>query len=547
MAKHSSRPRTVRDLKAEAERQNVSLAFIIIDVVDSGRFDADEMDRIKTSLDRILKVSIDGRGGKSGPWEGDGRLGVFLAEGPNACVPAVEAALAIQRECKQHSGIPTMYRSREPQPVVPRFELRVAVHYGPGRANLRDGRLQDTNVHSSELNWMSHREKDHLIGEPGTVVVTDSVCALLSEELRQEFLPKVGRIDGHQLYFLRPTEGVSPQAEIDLIRRVAQDYHVALLDVSEIAAKHQIHGGTVHDCLTKGPETGVVEIRIKSPPAIEREAQLQECFRHLLKAAVVKCADPTHLKEELGKRAAHELQELMRATQFVSKLADTRLSLSVSCGTTVWATVEGWEREPMGIRDLDIHSLLITMSPETDEPSPAGIVNYFTKVVMGSRGHTAQLPKVHEDRIVAMERKQIYEQDCQDILDGARGSAFALTGIGAIGMPGETHSFNALIGRLELRKVLEDMGAVGEICYHPLTVNGEILMDRDELEPLRNNLIYVPLSDLQRKVQQGEGAVFAVAGGPEKRRAVLGALRARAFNYLVTDLDTAQFILENYF
>ena len=56
-------------------------------------------------------------------------------------------------------------------------------------------------------------------------------------------------------------------------------------------------------------------------------------------------------------------------------------------------------------------------------------------------------------------------------------------------------------------------------------------------------MLAVPPSRLRELSGQYGKLVIAVAGGPDKREAILGAMRGRFANVLVTDEDTAEALL----
>jgi DNA-binding transcriptional regulator LsrR (DeoR family) len=89
---------------------------------------------------------------------------------------------------------------------------------------------------------------------------------------------------------------------------------------------------------------------------------------------------------------------------------------------------------------------------------------------------------------------------------------------------------------------LRALGVVGEINYHPFDRDGKLL-DRKELRPLTQRVLAVPPSRLRELSTQYGKLVIAVAGGPDKHAAILGAMRGRFANVLVTDEDTAEAIL----
>lgn len=85
---------------------------------------------------------------------------------------------------------------------------------------------------------------------------------------------------------------------------------------------------------------------------------------------------------------------------------------------------------------------------------------------------------------------------------------------------------------------------VGEINYNPIGRDGEII-DRPELRPLTRRVLGVPASRLRELSTSYGKLVIAVAGGADKREAILGAMRGRFANVLVTDEETATALISS--
>jgi DNA-binding transcriptional regulator LsrR (DeoR family) len=89
---------------------------------------------------------------------------------------------------------------------------------------------------------------------------------------------------------------------------------------------------------------------------------------------------------------------------------------------------------------------------------------------------------------------------------------------------------------------LRALGVVGEINYHPFDREGR-LVERRELRPLTQRVLAVPPERLRELSARYGKLVIAVAGGPDKREAILGAMRGRFANVLVTDEGSAEALL----
>jgi DNA-binding transcriptional regulator LsrR (DeoR family) len=140
------------------------------------------------------------------------------------------------------------------------------------------------------------------------------------------------------------------------------------------------------------------------------------------------------------------------------------------------------------------------------------------------------------------ERRRLLQRgEVRRIYEAAANVDIGLVGIGMIGEATAGFCSLAEFYGVSVRR-LRALGVVGEINYHPFDRDGR-LIDRKELRPLTRRVLAVPPSRLCELSAQYGKLVVAVAGGRDKREAILGAMRGRFANVLVTDEDTAEALL----
>jgi DNA-binding transcriptional regulator LsrR (DeoR family) len=124
-------------------------------------------------------------------------------------------------------------------------------------------------------------------------------------------------------------------------------------------------------------------------------------------------------------------------------------------------------------------------------------------------------------------------RDCavRAILGRARRADVALVGIGGI-VPGSTLVQSGYLQPDHLRR-LKAAGAVGDICSRYFCLDGSRCAT-----PLDSRVVGIELPDLRKLAW-----VVAVATGGEKAAAILGALRGKYVNVLITDESTARLVL----
>jgi len=120
-----------------------------------------------------------------------------------------------------------------------------------------------------------------------------------------------------------------------------------------------------------------------------------------------------------------------------------------------------------------------------------------------------------------------------EVLELASHSDVALLGIGAR-EPESCTTYQAGYLSLEELHELQAAGAVGALCQFYFDMSGK----RTPAQRLEDCTIGISWEDLHRF-----GVVVAVAGGRQKARAILGALRTGILDVLVTDDVAAELVL----
>jgi deoxyribonucleoside regulator len=141
-------------------------------------------------------------------------------------------------------------------------------------------------------------------------------------------------------------------------------------------------------------------------------------------------------------------------------------------------------------------------------------------------------PLVVESKIVRDALLQ--ERGIKETLYRAGEADIALIGIGSIDPELYSLKISGYITEEERQK-MEDSGVAGDICGHHYSVDGEIL-DID----INDRTVGIDLPTLSKI-----DTVIAVAGDIRKGDAILGALRGKYINVLVTDSITAKYLLDH--
>ncbi len=494
-----------------------ALGFLVVDVCRSSSRVPAEKGEIYEFLKKLVMNEAEQYGGKLLRWDGDGGFCGFLQE----CEPMVKAAESILIELN-----PARFKQH-----LTDFSIRICLHFGSVIWNKDYGKIA-----GDELSWICKMEKE--IGIPDAIVITHEVYGFLEDHGLK------GKFKRHAAFQQdRNRQSIDTYIydpiSIPRLIEIAEKYYEKGKLLENIDREYELSDQQIKALLETADIKGIVKKSVDRSAirAIELEENIKEKFKHLKRVRVINYRGPD-IKQEIGKFAAYEVRNLG---------IKPGSSIAISCGTTVMELAKNLEANPAGIENVNIYPLVITMSAEMEESSPAGIISFLTRILPKSKGYAVQFPKIETDSFKANSRKEVYAVDCESLLEGAKNARYMFTGIGSIGKEGVTYSFNALIKSLELLNIIKNnLKAVGESCHQPFTISGEFLIGKNKLNLLRANLIYVELKELQKKVIEGEDVlIFALAGGKEKHESILGGLRAKIFNCLITDIETAEYIVEH--
>lgn len=339
----------------------------------------------------------------------------------------------------------------------------------------------------------------------------------------------------------------SPE-EMKTIADIARRYFLEKKSQQEIAEARGIKQPQVSKYLQEAEKRGIVRHIINpyfTPEIVDR---LKERFPHLKDVQLTRYgAFRNLLLHDLGLTAAHYL--LGRLWHGAK--------IGVSGGVTLLTAIEKLG-ELTGLPvNCRVYPLIITMSPIVVAINPAAVALALIRWLPYSSGIVFELPP----SLITRRGKAVTSVDAfkdnkavQELLSEIESLDFYLLGIGFIDYAGlmarkgpkqymPTIEFNSLIQQHNLMDVLKNYQATGEILYQPFNREGELLIDKEEFEPMRDRILCLPFNILQSRVQEKKVDVIAVAGGELKYDAIRAALHAKVFNILITDAWTVDAVL----
>jgi deoxyribonucleoside regulator len=248
---------------------------------------------------------------------------------------------------------------------------------------------------------------------------------------------------------------------------------------------------------------------------------------------VIPLGEVRELKEDLGTAAA----------RYFEKVAADGARVGLSCGYTLYQLIRALRERRF--RDLELYPL--------SGESTLQLVDLFPNTLVGMmaakyrphvRAYALPVQVLGSFAAAQRERRRLLRKgEVRRIYEAATDVDIVLVGIGMIGEATAGFCSVAEFYGVSVRR-LRALGVVGEINYHPFDRDGK-LIDRKELRPLTQRVLAVPPTRLRELSGQYGKLVIAVAGGPDKREAILGAMRGRFANVLVTDEDTAEALLSS--
>jgi len=323
--------------------------------------------------------------------------------------------------------------------------------------------------------------------------------------------------------------GVQPD-EVRQMVRCVQLYYRAQRHQNEIARELGLSSSKVSRLLKRAFAEGLVRVELELPKRPRLEAALVERLR-LRDAVVIPLGEARDLKEDLGTAAA----------RYFEKVAADGARVGLSCGYTLYQLIRSLRERRF--RDLEIYPL--------SGESTLQLVDLFPNTLVGMmaakyrphvRAYALPVQVLGSFAAAQRERRRLLQRgEVRRIYEAASDVDIVLVGIGMIGEATAGFCSLAEFYGVSVRR-LRALGVVGEVNYHPFDRDGQ-LIDRKELRPLTQRVLAVPPSRLRELSGQYGKLVIAVAGGPDKHEAILGAMRGRFANVLVTDEETAEALL----
>jgi DNA-binding transcriptional regulator LsrR (DeoR family) len=307
--------------------------------------------------------------------------------------------------------------------------------------------------------------------------------------------------------------------ELRLTARIARMYYTDGMKQSDIAERLHISQTTISRLLRRAREEDVVRITITIPGGTypELEERLRDRFG-LSEVVVAECGEDREeeILARIGEAAAHYLETTLERNEIIGisswsesllRMVDNIHPIKPPAAAQVVQILGG-----MGNPSVQAHATNLTVRlAKLTGASPSLLSTQGVASSADARAVLVSDPFVRET-----------------MRDFGR-ITMALVGIGAV-EPSKLLADSGNVFTGDEMSELERLGAVGDVCLHFFDTNGRAIHSS-----LEERVIGITLDEL-RAVHR----VVGVAGGSRKVDAILGALRGRIVDVLITDRFTAQ-------
>lgn len=306
--------------------------------------------------------------------------------------------------------------------------------------------------------------------------------------------------------------------ELRLIARVARMYHLDEMKQSEIASRVRISQAGISRLLRRARDEGLVRITVDAPSGTFPELEERLARRYGLSEVVVaECAEDREeqILSRIGEAAAQYLEATLQPGEIIgiSSWSESLLRMvdNLDPGRRAQASRVVQILGGMGNPSVQRHATALTA--RLARLTGAEPMLLATQGVAGSV--EAQQALVADPYVAST------------IAEFGR-ITMALVGVGGVEPSKLLADSGNVFTRAELQELVT-LNAVGDLCLHFFDMIG-----RPIRSPIEGRVIGITLEQL-RAIPR----VVAVAGGARKQQALLGVLRGRLIDVLVTDQFTA--------
>ncbi|TRZ48606.1 sugar-binding transcriptional regulator [bacterium] len=310
--------------------------------------------------------------------------------------------------------------------------------------------------------------------------------------------------------------------DLRLLSKVSRLYYEQNLTQNEISERLHLSRPKISRLLQQALDVNVVKITVHSPPGVyaDLEDQLEKCF-HLQEVVVVDAANldsQNSVSHELGIAAASYFQNTIQHRDIIG----------LAWGSTLSAMVN--TLQPMEVKDAHVVQMIGGLGMPESEVHATSLVRQLTRL-LNSKLTLLNAPGIIDN--VNVKEVILSASYMQAVLHLFSQINVAYVGIGAPTKDSVVMRDGAIMSQADLDALLKK-GAVGDIALRFFDIEGQPVISE-----LDARVIGISLEQV-KKIPR----VVGVAGGPQKHEVVCAALKGGFIDVLITDEQTARFVLE---
>ena len=308
------------------------------------------------------------------------------------------------------------------------------------------------------------------------------------------------------------------RSEVRQLIKIVTLYYDKGMKQADIAKALNLSQSQVSRAITKAQKEGYVKISVVQPPYIfiELEQQLQASYgiAQVIVVDIPDGAGAEQIQKEIGSMAAHYIQ---------TTLAKDDLVGITSWSETIRKMVDAMH--PLPNKASGVIQILGGVGQNNN--LQATLVTHSLSHMLGCPSYL--LPAMSIERSIEDKQRLASSPDVAEVLSKFKDIDVALVGIGPL-EPSEVLRNSGNYYDEDVQRLLNEKGAVGNICLHYYDQDGEPVLCDDE-DPVMS----MSLAELKECPR-----VIALAGGEEKVDAIRGALAGGLLDVLITDRVTAE-------
>ena len=317
--------------------------------------------------------------------------------------------------------------------------------------------------------------------------------------------------------------------EDSFIIRVVEMHYKQGLSQQEIANKLNVSRTTVSRALTKAKEKGIVEITINYPSGTGRELEMQLEEKYGLKEVIVAYSnDEEKMESEIAKNAS---DFLVRQIKNPMKIALTRGSamqkMSVSLSSN--PRVNFLDTSEVVILPTEGQTNVPLSYPKEKRMIYSNYVVEEIARIIGANSFGFLAPIY-----VSKKTKQaLLEESCIiEFMDLIKAADLSMMGIGTL--EEDSTLLKSGFVKKEDFKSLKEQGGKAEFMGHVIDADGNLVSEEYD-----SQIMSLALNDLKQiPVRAG------IAYGKKKQEAIHAVLNGNYINVLITDAQTARYLLK---